>query len=238
MQADQPPDQPPDLPGEEHRDRPGDQRRIDLTALREDYRLAGLDEADLEADPLDMFDRWLRQAMAAGIHEPNAMVVATVAADRRPSSRSVLLKKVTDRGFCFYTNHESRKGRELAGDPRCALLFPWYELQRQVRVEGVAARLPHADAEAYFASRPRESQLGAWASAQSRVVASRGELQQAYDEATARFRGEAVPCPPYWGGYVVEPDALEFWQGRHGRMHDRLAYRRVPSGWVIERLAP
>ena len=212
--------------------------RLDLSALREEYSLGGLAESDLESDPLDMFDRWLRQAMAAGVHEPNAMVVTTVAPDGSPSSRSVLLKKVTDRGLCFYTNQESRKGRELAGDPRCALLFPWYELQRQVRIEGRASRLPHADAEAYFATRPRESQLGAWASAQSRVVASREELQQAYDDAAARFAGEAVPCPPYWGGFVVVPDTFEFWQGRRGRMHDRLVYRRAGDGWRVERLAP
>jgi pyridoxamine 5'-phosphate oxidase len=150
----------------------------------------------------------------------------------------VLLKKVTAEGFCFYTNHESRKGRELAADPRCALLFPWFELHRQVRVEGIAAPLPREDAEAYFATRPREAQLGAWASAQSRVVASREELQQAYDDAAARFTGDPVPCPPYWGGFLVVPDTFEFWQGRRGRMHDRLVYRRAGDGWRTERLAP
>jgi pyridoxamine 5'-phosphate oxidase len=166
------------------------------------------------------------------------MVVATGGADGLPSTRSVRLKKVTARGFCFYTNHESRKGVELAADPRCALLFPWYELHRQVRVEGVAERLPRADADEYFASRPREAQLGAWASAQSRVVASREELQQAYDDAAARFEGQPVPCPPYWGGWVVVPDTFEFWQGRRGRMHDRLVYRQAGEGWRVERLAP
>jgi pyridoxamine 5'-phosphate oxidase len=212
--------------------------RIDLTTLREDYTTDGLVEADLEADPFDMFDRWLRQALAAGVREPNAMVVATVGADARPSARSVLLKKVSDRGFCFYTNHESRKGVELAADPHCALLFPWYELHRQVRVEGSAERLPRGDAEGYFATRPREAQLGAWASAQSRLVASREELQQAYDDAAARFDGQPVPCPPYWGGWVVVPDTFEFWQGRQGRMHDRLVYRRAGDDWRVERLAP
>jgi pyridoxamine 5'-phosphate oxidase len=214
------------------------QERLDLSALREEYSEGGLDESDLEDDPFAMFDRWLRQALAAGIHEPNAMVVATVGADGRPASRSVLLKKVTERGFCFYTNHESRKGRELAAEPHCALLFPWYQLHRQVRIEGVAEQLPRADAEEYFATRPRESQLGAWASPQSRVVASRAELQQAYDDAAARFEGQPVPCPPYWGGWVVVPEALEFWQGRRGRMHDRLVYRRAADGWTTERLAP
>lgn len=217
---------------------PDRHERIDLTQLREDYSTDGLAESDLEADPFDMFDRWLRQALAAGVREPNAMVVATVGADGRPSTRSVLLKKVTDRGFCFYTNHESRKGVELAAEPHCALLFPWYELHRQVRVEGIAERLPREDAEGYFATRPREAQLGAWASAQSRVVASREELQQAYDDAAARFDGQPVPCPPYWGGWVVAPDTFEFWQGRRGRMHDRLVYRRRENGWTTERLAP
>ena len=212
--------------------------RIDLTQLREDYSTDGLTESDLEADPFDMFDRWLRQALAAGVREPNAMVVATVGADGRPSTRSVLLKKVTDQGLCFYTNHESRKGVELAADPHCALLFPWYELHRQVRVEGTAERLPREDAEGYFATRPREAQLGAWASAQSRVVASREELQQSYDDAAARFDGQPVPCPPYWGGWVVVPDTFEFWQGRQGRMHDRLVYRRAGYDWTTERLAP
>jgi pyridoxamine 5'-phosphate oxidase len=214
------------------------QERLDLSALREEYSEGGLDESDLEDDPFAMFDRWLRQALAARIHEPNAMVVATVGADGRPASRSVLLKKVTERGFCFYTNHESRKGRELAAEPHCALLFPWYQLHRQVRIEGVAEQLPRADAEEYFATRPRESQLGAWASPQSRVVASRAELQQAYDDAAARFEGQPVPCPPYWGGWVVVPEALEFWQGRRGRMHDRLVYRRAGDRWAVERLAP
>ncbi|HEU4567197.1 MAG TPA: pyridoxamine 5'-phosphate oxidase [Marmoricola sp.] len=214
------------------------QERIDLSALREEYSEGGLDESDLEDDPFAMFDHWLRQALAAGIHEPNAMVVATVGADGRPASRSVLLKKVTEQGFCFYTNHESRKGRELAAEPHCALLFPWYQLHRQVRIEGVAEQLPRADAEDYFATRPRESQLGAWASPQSRVVASRAELQRAYDDAAARFEGQPVPCPPYWGGWVVVPETLEFWQGRRGRMHDRLVYRRAADGWTTERLAP
>ena len=217
---------------------PDPHERIDLTTLREEYTTDGLAEAELEADPFDMFDRWLRDALGGGVREANAMVVATVGADGRPSTRSVLLKKVTDRGFCFYTNHESRKGVELAADPRCALLFPWYELHRQVRVEGTAAQLPREDAEDYFATRPREAQLGAWASAQSRVVASRESLQQAYDDAAARFDGQPVPCPPYWGGWVVVPDTFEFWQGRHGRMHDRLVYRRRDDGWSTERLAP
>lgn len=212
--------------------------RPDLAALREEYRMGGLAEDDLEPDPFTMFDRWLHQAMAADLYEPNAMVVATVGADGAPSTRSVLLKQVTDRGFCFYTNLESRKGRELAGDPRCSLLVPWYELQRQVRIEGVAERLGRAADEAYFATRPRDSQLGAWASAQSRPVADRAELDAAYDAARARFDGREVPCPPFWGGYQVVPHTFEFWQGRRGRMHDRLVYRQTATGWETGRLAP
>ncbi|HET8602678.1 MAG TPA: pyridoxamine 5'-phosphate oxidase [Marmoricola sp.] len=212
--------------------------RPDLSALREEYRLGGLAEDDLDPDPFAMFDRWMSQAVDAGLHEANAMVLTTVGPDGAPSSRSVLLKQVTDRGFCFYTNRESRKGRELAADPRCALLVPWWELQRQVRVEGVAEPLSRVEDEAYFATRPRDSQIGAWASAQSRVVSGRAELEEAYDAAVARFDGQEVPCPPYWGGFVVVPHTFEFWQGRRGRMHDRLVYRRSPGTWSVERLAP
>ena len=161
------------------------------------------------------------------MHEPNAMVVATVSADGQPSSRMVLLKGIDERGFHFYTNRASAKGADLAGNPRCALLFPWHPLERQVRITGVAWDLPEADVNAYFATRPRGSRLGAWASHQSSEVASRDELATAYDEVSARFADdEVVPVPPMWGGYAVHPEAVEFWQGRPGRMHDRL---RLPA---------
>jgi pyridoxamine 5'-phosphate oxidase len=170
------------------------------------------------------------------------MVVSTVAADGRPSSRTVLLKGYDADGFVFFTNYGSRKSAELAGNERCALLFPWHDLERQVRVEGVAERVARSVSEEYFASRPRASQIGAWASVepvpQSGVVAGRGQLQAAYDAAALRFAGEDVPCPPTWGGYVVRPEVVELWQGRTGRMHDRLRYRREADGWVVERLAP
>ena len=212
-----------------------------LTTMREDYSRAGLDESDLLPDPVAMVRRWLEEAAAAGLHEPNAMVVATVSADGAPSSRTVLLKGLSDAGFVFFTNTASRKGRELAGNPRCALLFPWHPLQRQVRVEGLASPLPRTEVEAYFAQRPRNAQLGAWASHQSSVVQDRPELEAAWAAADERFPGE-VPAPEEWGGYVVRPAVVELWQGRPGRLHDRLVYRRVSgqgaAGWERVRLAP
>jgi pyridoxamine 5'-phosphate oxidase len=210
----------------------------DLAALRREYADAGLHEADLAADWWSMFDRWFAEAQQAGLYEPNAMVVTTVAADGSPAARMVLLKGVSERGFVFFTNLASRKGTELAGNDRCALLFPWHPLERQVRVDGVASVLPREDVEAYFATRPRGSQLGAHASHQSRPVAGRAELVAAYDEVSARFEGRDVPVPDDWGGYLVVPEAVEFWQGRPGRMHDRLVYRSEPGGWRAERLAP
>ncbi len=211
----------------------------EVANLRREYADRGLSEDDLEADPITMFARWFDEAQAAGLHEPNAMVVSTVAKNGQPSSRMVLLKGVSDEGFVFFTNLRSRKGEELAREPRCALLFPWHPLERQVRVEGTASLLPRADVAAYFATRPRGAQLGAHASHQSRVVASRAELDEAFARAEAAYPDE-VPVPDEWGGYRVRPEVVEFWQGRPGRMHDRLVYRRLPSGdgWRTERLAP
>jgi pyridoxamine 5'-phosphate oxidase len=210
---------------------------LDLSALREEYARDGLDETDLESDPFTMFGRWMSEAHEAIQHDANAMVVSTVGPDGAPSSRLVLLKGVSDAGFVFFTNTGSRKGAELAGNPRCALLFPWHLLERQVRVDGVATPLPRADVEAYFSSRPRGSQLGAVASHQSQVVANRDALEAAYADADARFP-DTVPVPDEWGGYVVRPEVVEFWQGRTSRLHDRLVYRRTEEGWVTERLAP
>lgn len=211
----------------------------DLAGLRQEYAAGGLSEADLAPDPMAMFGRWFADALAANLHEPNAMDLATVGPEGRPSVRMVLLKGYDDEGFRFFTNIASRKGRDLAGNPHCALAFPWHLLERQVRVEGVAELLPCDEVSAYFASRPRPSQLGAWASHQSRAVAGRDELDAAYDEVERRFPGEAeVPVPDEWGGYLVRPEVVEFWQGRRGRLHDRLAYRRTDGGWVRERLAP
>ncbi len=210
----------------------------DVASLRREYADRGLAEAHLAPDPVTMFRRWFDDAVAAGLHEPNAMVVATVSAEGRPASRMVLLKGLDDRGFVFFTNVASRKGVELAANPRCSLLFPWHPLERQVRVDGTATPLPRADVEAYFATRPRGARLGAHASHQSRVVSGRDALMAAYAEAEARFGDGDVPVPDEWGGYRVAPEAVEFWQGRPGRMHDRLVYRRADDGWTTERLAP
>ncbi|MFL6060562.1 MAG: pyridoxamine 5'-phosphate oxidase [Marmoricola sp.] len=208
----------------------------DLAALRAEYELGGLQESDLDPDPLVMFSRWFGEVRAADLGEPNAMVLATVA-HGAPSARTVLLKGV-DTGFVFFTNYDSRKASDLEGDPACALVFGWYALQRQVRVEGIATKVARAETEAYFASRPRASQLGAWASAQSSEVAGRAELDAAYAEVTERFGDGEIPAPPHWGGYRVLPSSVEFWQGRAGRMHDRLVYRRDGAAWSVHRLAP
>ena len=213
-----------------------------LAALREEYTLGGLDDADLDPDPVAMLRRWLDDAISSKLYDPTAMVVSTVSATGRPSSRMVLLKGLSETGLVFYTNYSSRKGEELAGQATCSVVFPWHPLQRQVRVEGAAARLTDAENDAYFAGRPKESQLGAWASPQSKVVASREQLDTRYAEAAARFADGPVPRPPYWGGYRIVPDTFEFWQGRRGRLHDRFRYRSVPTTpdrpWQLQRLAP
>lgn len=210
----------------------------ELAAARESYTRSGLTEGDLADDPFEQFERWYAEARDAGIVEPNAMVVSTVSADGAPSSRTVLLKGFSTEGFTFFTNTASRKGSDLAHNPRCAVLFPWHPLERQVRIDGLAHELSREDVEAYFSQRPRGSQLGAHASHQSRVVAGREELEAAYERIEAQFDGQPVPVPEEWGGYRVEPEAVEFWQGRPGRMHDRLVYRREGEKWRTERLAP
>jgi pyridoxamine 5'-phosphate oxidase len=209
-----------------------------LAALRREYGDAGLDVPDLADDPVTMFRGWLQDTIDAGVHEPNAMVVSTVDPQGRPSSRMVLLKAVDERGFVFYTNYDSRKGRDLEETPYAALLFPWHDLQRQVRVEGAVERVTQEESEAYFASRPRESQLGAWASPLTTVLCGGEELDEFYRDAEQRFGDEDVPLPPTWGGFRVAPETVEFWQGRKGRLHDRLVYRSAGDGWETVRLAP
>jgi pyridoxamine 5'-phosphate oxidase len=212
----------------------------DPAQLRVDYRRAALDEHAVDRDPFAQFSRWFDEAVAAEVAEPNAMTLATIADDGRPAARVVLLKGVDARGLVFYTNCDSRKGRDLARDPRAALVFFWVDLERQVRVEGVTERVGEADADAYFASRPRASRLSAWASPQSTTVAGRAWLEQRFAEAEERFRdaGEAVPRPAHWGGYRLVPRRFEFWQGRPSRLHDRIEYTRSVDAWTIARLAP
>lgn len=212
-----------------------------LAAERIDYHGDHLLESIVPSDPYELFDAWMQAAFAAKeqgvLPEPTAMVVATVA-DGQPSSRTVLLKEVDHEGFVFFTNYHSRKARELEQDAQTGLLFGWYPLQRQVRIEGTASPIPRAESEAYFATRPRGSQLGAWASPQSSEVASLEALNEAYAEVERRFEGMEVPCPDHWGGFRVRPSSIEFWQGQPSRMHDRLLYRRTDSSWTITRLAP
>jgi pyridoxamine 5'-phosphate oxidase len=213
----------------------------DLYAERTDYQGDHLLESTAPADPFVLFDAWLADALLAKergeLPEPTAMVIATCV-DDQPSTRTVLLKNVSDEGFTFFTNYNSRKGSELSRNRNVALLFGWYPLHRQVRVEGTAELVPRAESEAYFATRPRESQLAAWASEQSATLASLDELTRAYAAAELRFHDTTVPCPEHWGGYQVIPTMIEFWQGQPSRMHDRLLYRRAGLSWNRSRLAP
>ncbi len=207
--------------------------------LRREYRLHGLNETDLDPDPVEQFRRWFAAALASRLPEPNAMTLATATRDGRPSARIVLLKGFDERGFVFYTNYESRKGHELAANPFAALVFSWPELERQIRIEGrVDKILPH-ESDAYFRSRPLDSRLGAWASQQSQVIGGREVIERRMQELLAEYQHGEVPRPPHWGGYRLKPEALEFWQGRPGRLHDRLRYRLLDDEtWIVERLSP
>jgi pyridoxamine 5'-phosphate oxidase len=210
-----------------------------LARLRKEYTSAGLTESAADPDPIAQFRRWFDTALAADLHEPNAMTLATATPEGRPSARIVLLKGFDERGFVFYTSYEGRKSEEIEANPRCALVFYWGELERQVRVEGHLSRIPEEESDEYFGSRPRGSQLGAWASEQSRPVEGRDALEERLRNLEAEYEGREVLRPPFWGGYRVEPEVIEFWQGRENRMHDRLVYRRSDDGeWERERLQP
>lgn len=214
----------------------------ELAAMRQNYALAALSESDVLADPFAQFSAWFAEAVASQLPEPNAMTLATASPDGQPTARTVLLKGVENQGFVFFTNYESQKADDLAANPRAALLFTWLELQRQIRIEGRVEKIARAASEAYFQSRPRESQIGAWASPQSRIVASRETLETRMAALEKEYAGLSVlPCPPHWGGYCLRPERIEFWQGRPSRLHDRILFSKTADGsdgWKIERLAP
>jgi len=211
-----------------------------IAALRRDYMQRALNEAEIDPDPIRQFALWFDEAAKSGaVAEPNAMVLSTADAEGQPRGRFVLLKGFDARGFVFFTNQESAKGRALAGNPRAALTFGWIPLERQVCIEGAVTKMDRGAVEAYFATRPRGSRLGAWASPQSEVIPGRAVLEENLRAAEARFPGETpVPAPPPWGGYLLAPERIEFWQGRTNRLHDRLRYRREGGRWLVERLAP
>jgi pyridoxamine 5'-phosphate oxidase len=216
---------------------------VKIDDLRTEYMRATLDESSVATDPIRQFEQWFADAVNAQVPEPNAMTLATAGPGGDPSARIVLLKGADERGFTFFTNYDSRKGRELATRPRAALLFFWPELERQIRIEGGTTKVDAAESAAYFASRPRSSQLGAWASPQSEPIAGRSVLEGRFAGFADRYRDESrpVPRPPHWGGYRLVPESIEFWQGRPSRLHDRIRYRRAPGeprAWIVDRLAP
>ncbi len=212
---------------------------MQLADIRKEYSLKSLDSKGVSPHPLIQFEIWMQEAIAAQVNEPNAMTLATVSADGRPSARIVLLKGVEDSHFVFYTNLHSQKGRELDANPACALTFFWPEVERQVRIEGVATRVQESAAEKYFQSRPRGSQVGAWTSPQSSIIKDRSILDERALEIEKRFRGEqTLPKPKQWGGFQVNANEIEFWQGRPSRLHDRIVYYSVDGKWTIHRLAP
>ncbi|QMW04475.1 pyridoxamine 5'-phosphate oxidase [Spirosoma foliorum] len=209
-----------------------------ISDLRNEYTLSGLDAAEVAPDPIIQFRQWFDAAVQAGVPEPNAMHVSTVTVEGRPDGRIVLLKDVSNGGFVFYTNYESRKGQELTHYPFATLTFFYPELEQQIRIEGVVEKVRPEESDAYFSSRPRGSQIGAWVSNQSNVIESRDVLENRQRELEAQFAGQPIPRPPYWGGFRVLPDAIEFWQGRPSRLHDRIRYKIIDGNWQIERLAP
>lgn len=215
-----------------------DDLRNYINTLRHDFSKQTLDEKDADKNPIDQFSKWFKEAVDSNVNEPNAMCLSTVSSEGKPSSRILLLRNFNENGFVFYTNYTSRKGEEISTNQNVALLFFWPELERQVRIEGKLSKQSSQESDLYFNSRPRTSKLGAWTSAQSKVIESRKVLDEEYKKLSEKYPGENVPRPDYWGGYILEPETLEFWQGRPSRLHDRILYTQDSKGWKIERLAP
>ena len=209
-----------------------------LHQMRQEYAAGSLNETNMPHNPMEVFNGWLDFAINSGLTEPNAMTVATATADGKPSARVVLLKEVNDNGFVFFTNYMSRKGRELIVNPEVAIVFDWHNLERQVRVEGRAEKLSAEESEAYFNERPEDAKIGAWASPQSKIVKDREELEKHLEEIEEQFEDMPVHRPSHWGGYLIRPSVIEFWQGRPSRMHDRIVYYKTEDGWTMHRLAP
>ncbi len=210
----------------------------DLSKMRQEYDAGILDEQLMPGDPLETFTEWMYEAVAFGMKEPNAMTVATATAGGRPSARVVLLKEVSREGFVFFTNYLSRKGRELTSNPYAAVVFDWHDMARQVRVEGRVERLPPEASDAYFDERPGNAKIGAWASPQSQIIKDRAEIERIREETAQRFENTKVHRPPHWGGFLIRPSVMEFWQGRPDRLHDRVVYYKTEEGWSKHRLAP
>jgi pyridoxamine 5'-phosphate oxidase len=211
---------------------------MDLSDYRKEYTGTALRRNDMDPDPLAEFTKWFSEAVAKNYHEPNAMTVATVDENGRPFQRTLLLKGISDGGFIFFTNYNSRKASHIARNPHVCLLFPWVSLERQIIIQGLASKVTEDESLEYFNTRPRDSQIGAWVSNQSAVIPSRDSLIEKLAELHSRFEGGPVPLPPFWGGYRVIPESIEFWQGGPGRLHDRVLYQHSPSGWRIDRLSP
>ena len=209
-----------------------------VTTSRRDYRQKLFDEKSALENPFEQFEVWLSEAIAANVFEPNAMVLATATKEGKPTSRIVLLRGFDAEGFTFFTNYDSRKGKEIEENPQASLLFFWAEIERQVRIDGIASKASREVSDSYFATRPRASQIGAWISPQSEVIENRGVLETKYLEAARQWEGKVIQRPPNWGGFVVKPEIFEFWQGRESRLHDRLVYTKAEKGWEIKRLAP
>ena len=210
----------------------------DIASLRKEYKRGDLIESGIPNDPMQLFAEWFMEAGPMGIIEPNAMILSTVSHDGKPSSRAVLLKGIEAGSFVFFTNHESRKAKEIQQNPSVSLLFLWLEAERQIRIEGKAKRISPEESRAYFKTRPRESQLGAWASKQSAIIANREELEARFKEMEERFKDQEIPMPEFWGGYAIVPSSIEFWQGRIGRLHDRIVYEKNGDDWTTYRLNP